>query len=53
MLSQQSQLSHSLLTQLTQVIQYCYQRKSTAHMEHYVAISAGPKGYPAQKGELV
>ena len=36
-LGQQSQLSHSPLTQRTQIIQYCYQRNNTTHMEHYVA----------------
>ena len=36
-LSRQSQLLCLPLTQQTQTIQYCYQRKSTAHMEHYVA----------------
>ena len=37
MLSRQSQLLRLPLTQQTQTIHCCYQRKSTAHMEHYVA----------------
>ena len=36
-LSRQSQLLRLPLTQQTQTIQYCYQRKRTTPMEHYVA----------------
>ena len=36
-LSRLSQLSHSPLTQQTQIIQCRYQRKSTIYKEHYVA----------------